>query len=155
MPTCWFYVDKCPFKGDCSAPSWKKAKVWGWTEKECKEQLRHHLKESILHKSLQKKGSKAVDKVVAETDVIKWEEPTDSESEKSRSRSRSGYSKPLKEEEGRGSDGSGVWTNEGQGRARVVVDRAELHSLVEDCRVVMHNATSLFRRAEEFAEPEV
>ena len=138
MPTCWFYVDKCPCKVDCSSASWKKAKVWGWTEEECKEQLRHHLTASLLHKSLQKKGSDAVNKVVANTPLIKWEEPTESESE-SRSRSRSRTR--------RGSAG-GVWTEAaGQDSAQVVVDRKELHSLVEDCRVVLQNAERLLRNA--------
>ena len=88
MPT-WLYVDKCPCKDDCSSQSWKKAKVWGWTEESCKEQLKHHLGASLLHRQLQKTGSDAVNQVVAETPVIKWDEETDSDAPGSPSRSRS------------------------------------------------------------------
>ena len=44
----YFYIKKCP-KGGCSESSWKKAQVWGWTEKACREALQQHLEKSSYH----------------------------------------------------------------------------------------------------------
>lgn len=164
MPT-WFYVDKCPCKDDCSSSSWKKAKVWGWSEKSCKEQLKNHLAASLLHKQLQKKGSDAINQVVADTPAIKWDEDTESEALGSRSRSRSrspprptvaSGTKEKKKEKGKGegkgtaSGSTGVWAEaDGQDCVQVLVDREELQSLVEDVRIVLHNAERLLRHSSE------
>ena len=145
MPT-WYYIDKCPCKEDCSAQSWKKAKVWGYTKNECKKQLEHHLTISTLHKSLQKKGRAAVDKVIDSAPIVEWYEDEDEEkksgsdkdSDKSRSRSRSARARM-----------GGVWTepDAADAPARVLVDRAELETLVEDMRTVLHNAERLLRHS--------
>ena len=131
-------------------------------------QLKHHLGVSTLHRKLQKGGSDAVNRVVEETPLIRWDEESSDEQplgSRSRSRSRS-PSRPtvargkVKEEpkgEGKGKaaasgsgDSQGVWTEAaGQDRARVLVDRAELQCLVEDCRVVLHNAERLLRHISE------
>jgi len=45
----YYYFATCPLYDDCSAMSWSKAKCWGWTEDEAKEQLFQHLVRSGLH----------------------------------------------------------------------------------------------------------
>lgn len=39
----FFYVQHCPLDLECSQQSWRKARVWGWTEDECRARLLHHL----------------------------------------------------------------------------------------------------------------
>ena len=101
-----------------------------------------------------------------QTPLIRWAEDTESEASlASRSRSRSpprpvvASAKPekVKKEEvekgkgkGEASGSTGVWTEAaGQDRARVLVDRDELHALVEDVRVVLHNAERVLKYSSE------
>ena len=45
----YYYFRTCPLCDDCSVQSFAKAKCWGWTEDEAKEQLAAHLIKSGLH----------------------------------------------------------------------------------------------------------
>ena len=60
LPYC--YVESCTCEG-CSRQSWKKAAVWGWTEAECKEQLRAHITMSSLHNLSSADASVVLDSV--------------------------------------------------------------------------------------------
>jgi hypothetical protein len=45
----FFWVEFCPAMHECSSQSWKNAKVWGWTEAECRGELMKHLSNSSKH----------------------------------------------------------------------------------------------------------
>jgi len=45
----FYYVEECPHVHECSSQSWKNAAVWGWTEQECRDQLKAHLINSSKH----------------------------------------------------------------------------------------------------------
>ena len=45
----WFWVEQCPRAEECTEQAFKRAKVWGWTEQECRDQLYRHLRTSGLH----------------------------------------------------------------------------------------------------------
>ena len=50
MPThTYFKVCECPDLERCSDASWSKAKVWGYSEEEVRNQLHDHLSKSSLH----------------------------------------------------------------------------------------------------------
>ena len=56
----------------CSSASWRKARVRGSTEENCREQLRRHLSNSHLHQRLQADGPEAIERIVSETEVKFW-----------------------------------------------------------------------------------
>ena len=47
--TLYWKVHECPEGLDCTAQSWERAAVWGWSEEECKAKLLHHLQRSSHH----------------------------------------------------------------------------------------------------------
>ena len=48
----YFTIAKCPDEQHCSPQAWKNAKIWGWTEDECKAKLFTHLTTSSKHYGL-------------------------------------------------------------------------------------------------------
>jgi hypothetical protein len=49
-PTTYFYPAECPLAAECQSGSWRNAKIWGWSEEECRGRLKLHLMNSGLHK---------------------------------------------------------------------------------------------------------
>lgn len=48
MPV-YFRARACPDLDNCTAPAWKRAACWGWTEQECRAAILKHLRRSTLH----------------------------------------------------------------------------------------------------------
>ena len=49
MPKVRFFAKECPLKESCSSHSWKKARAWGESDQECREQVIRHLIKSGHH----------------------------------------------------------------------------------------------------------
>jgi hypothetical protein len=65
----FFWVEFCPAMHECSSQSWKNAKVWGWTEDECRGELMKHLTNSSKHNMSFEDRQNLVDGVDLHADV--------------------------------------------------------------------------------------
>ena len=65
----WFSVEQCPRAEQCTEQAFKRAKVWGWTEQECRDQLYRHLRTSGFHQLSEEDAGGVVDSVALKDHV--------------------------------------------------------------------------------------
>ena len=63
----YYTMFACPWAGECLEKAWKRARVWGWNEDECRNYLNNHRRYSSKHASRQlAEGDEAVEQAQIE-----------------------------------------------------------------------------------------